>query len=332
MAPAITVAGAALATVCPEMSTNTDSTWAIILAGGEGTRLAQLTCALHGEPTPKQFASIDGERSMLQATIDRTAQIVPHDRIVVVVGPAHERWATPQLAPFPDVALLVQPASLGTAPAILFALAAIRTFEPHANVLVFPSDHHFSGPGALSAASRDALRVGRVLDRVVLMGVAPEYRATDLGWIVPGAPTAGGAHAVDRFVEKPDAATANALFATGGLWNTFILAGPAPTFVRVARGGLPEHAGHFDELAARHRDVEDVFRDLPPADFSRDVLQRARDLAVVPLVGAGWSDWGTPERVLASLRGTRAEGRIRASLQLARAMARSPAAAPSSHS
>lgn len=287
-------------------------TWAIILAGGDGTRLASLTHALHREPTPKQFASIDGEQSMLQATILRTARMVPFERIVVVVGPTHARWARPQLAPFPDVALLVQPESLGTAPAILYGLAAIRGFDPDADILILPSDHHVANPGALVAALEEARAAARELDRVVLLGVRPELPDADYGWIVAGSPIAQNVRALDRFVEKPDQETAGELFRAAGLWNTFIMCAPVRTLDRLARATLPLHAARFADLAAREVDISDAFRDLPAADFSRDVLQLARKLAVVPLIGAGWSDWGTPARVLSTLRGTLAEQRLRA--------------------
>lgn len=292
-------------------------TWAIILAGGDGTRLSSLTHALHREPTPKQFASIDGERSMLQATILRTARMVPFESIVVVIGPTHLRWALPQLAPFPDVALLVQPESLGTAPAILYGLAAIRTFDPDADVLILPSDHHVASPGALVAALEEARAAARELDRVVLLGVCPELPDADYGWIVAGSPIAQNVRALDRFVEKPDRATADELFRAGALWNTFIMCAPLSTLDRLGQATLPLHAARFADLATRKVGISDAFRDLPAADFSCDVLQRARDLAVVPLIGAGWSDWGTPARVLSALRGTPAERRLRACMTAA---------------
>ena len=74
-----------------------DRTWAIVLAGGEGTRLAALTQAVHGEPTPKQFATLGGERSMLQMTLERLSRLVHPRNVVVVVCRSHLPWVRAQL-------------------------------------------------------------------------------------------------------------------------------------------------------------------------------------------------------------------------------------------
>ena len=79
--------------------------WAIVLAGGEGRRLQRLTTALYGEPVPKQYATLVGPRSLLQDTLDRVTALVPAERILLVIGRGHERWALPQTAEWPGTTI-----------------------------------------------------------------------------------------------------------------------------------------------------------------------------------------------------------------------------------
>ncbi len=292
------------------MTLDRDHTWAIVLAGGEGTRLALLTVALYGRPLPKQFAAIDGERSMLQATLARVEQIVPRDRIVVVIGPAHVELARSQLADVEGVTLLVQPASCGTAVAILYGLAWIRAHDRAASVLLFPSDHYVADDRGFVAAAAAASLGSQRLGRLVLVGATPDSPDPEYGWIVPGPSAGPGVFAVDRFTEKPERTAAEHLQRDGGLWNTFVFAAPAATLELLARQHLPLHAARFDAWAFGGGPVAEAFRGLSSADFSRDILQRATGLAVLAMPNVGWNDWGTPARVLASLRGKPAEGHL----------------------
>ena len=296
------------------MTIDTRHIWAIVLAGGEGTRLASLTEALYGRALPKQFAAIGGERSLLEATLARVEQIVDRERIVVVVGPTHAGMARLHLRRFQGVTLLVQPASVGTAVAILYGLAWIRAHDPTANVLMFPSDHYVvDDQGFVDAASRAMVAADR-LGRLVLIGTEPDCADPDYGWVVPGEPLGLGASGVDRFVEKPDPEIAERLLQSGALWNTFVFAVPGAILERLARTYLPLHAARMNAWAFGYGPIAEAFRGLTSADFSRDVLQRASDLAVLAMPDVGWNDWGTPARVLASLQGKPVETELRAQL------------------
>ena len=297
------------------MKNECDRTWAVILAGGEGTRLSALTSALYGQPMPKQFAALDGDRSMLQATVARVEQVVPRERIVVVVGPTHIALAREQLEAFDGITLLIQPASLGTAVAILYGIAWIRAHDHTGDVLVFPSDHYVADDHGFLNAARAATSASRKLDRIVLVGTAPDAPDPDYGWIVPGAAIAPGLRAVGRFVEKPDRELAACLQRDGGLWNTFVFAAPIAPLDHLARAHLPVHAERFAAWASGGGSIRDAFDGLASADFSRELLQQTTELAVVAMSDVGWNDWGTPARVLASLRGKPIETRLRTCLE-----------------
>ena len=295
------------------MKTSTGHRWVVVLAGGEGTRLGALTQALYGAPRPKQFAVIAGERSLLQLTIDRAARLVSLDHVLVVVSAHHEDLARAQLAPYPGVELVVQPRGLDTGPGLLLPLARLRARDPEAQVVFLPSDHHVADAQPLLDALAGTTS-GETRSRVTLVGVHPDAPEIEYGWIVRGRRLGDGrgcpAFAVRAFAEKPSEEIAQRLHARGGLWNTFISAGPVSAYWALAQRHLPRHAALFEAYAARigTRDeaaaLATAYASMEPANFSRDLLAHARELAVVPVTGSGWCDWGSPRRVFASLRGT----------------------------
>jgi mannose-1-phosphate guanylyltransferase len=286
--------------------------WAIVLAAGEGTRMAPLTRALYGRELPKQFAALDSDKTLLQRTMDRIAPVAPPERTVVVVSRAYEDLARAQLREYPGVEIVTQPLNLGTGPGILLPLAHVFARDPDAQVTIFPSDHHVRRSELFAGTVGRAIRIAPSCDSgVALLGAAAERPAADLGWIVRGARLGGQmqrAWRVHRFVEKPPESVAMLLLGTGSLWNTMVLAGSAQSLWRLAHRHIPgqtdlfeqylRHIGEPSVLKARH----ELYAQLVPADFSREVLQPARGLAVVPLIDAGWFDCGTPERLFEFLR------------------------------
>lgn len=294
----------------------TERPYVVVLAGGEGTRLASLTRALYGTDLPKQFAVLAGERSLLQQTIERARSLTTLDRILVVVTGRREALAREQLAPYPGVELVVQPHNLDTAPGLLLPLVRILARTWNARVVFLPSDHYLSDAAPLVHALR-ATELGPLRDHLALIGVTPTRPEVEYGWIVRGSQIGRtGAFAVARFDEKPEHDVAEELWHRGGLWNTFISAGPVHAFWDLARHHLPRHTAALERYAvaigglAEAQALDDAYRAMAPANFSRDVLAHARSLAVLPVTGTGWSDWGSPKRVFASLAGTPCHDRL----------------------
>jgi mannose-1-phosphate guanylyltransferase len=288
------------------MTTRSEAhSWAIILAAGEGARLAAVTAAVHGHSVPKQFAAICGDRTFIQRTLDRIGPVIPPERTVVVVAESHEAMARAQLAEFRGVEIVVQPRNRGTAAGVLLPVAHVLARDPQADVVIFPSDHFVERPQVFQASVRSAMAAAHEVPAgVVLLGAAAESAAPDLGWIV-GATRRPGQHvrAVESFVEKPSQEDAFLLLQCGALWNTLIIAGRARAVwqlgmrhvpqVTLALEGYRRHIGSGDAAAV----LRAVYARLPTADISRDVLQAASGLGLIAMVDAGWSDCGTPERL-----------------------------------
>jgi mannose-1-phosphate guanylyltransferase len=282
--------------------------WAIVLAGGEGTRLAETTERMYGSRLPKQFLSFGKTRTFLQTTVDRLSEIVPAERVVAVVAGCHARVAREQLVEFPSIEIVEQPRNAGTGPGVLLPLMHILARDPKAMVVLVPSDHDFRTPDIMRASILTAQRAAHSTADMVLIGARAEFAASDLGWIVPRRPQRSAPVAsIESFVEKPAPAVATHLYERGALWNTMLSVSRATALWALARRHLPAQAALFEEYA-RHIGSEravdclrDVYERLPPADFSRDLVAVCKRLRVTAMEGAGWSDCGTPERLKAAL-------------------------------
>jgi mannose-1-phosphate guanylyltransferase len=279
--------------------------WSIVLAAGQGKRLASITKALCGRWLPKQFVALTTTRTLIQETLERTSSLVPPTRTVVVVSEGDEPIARAQLASYPGVEVVRQPMDRGTAAGLMLGLAHVRARDPHAEVAVFPADHHVQVRSAWCNAVRQARFVSRIAaDGVALLGAPADRPATDLGWIVPGSHLSTSfASRVREFVEKPPHDQALRLLATGGLWNTMVVVGRVSALWRLGRTHVPAMMQHFERyLGAIHnrrsyRLLTLRYQRMASADLSRDIMQAASGLAVVPVVGSGWFDCGTPERL-----------------------------------
>lgn len=282
--------------------------WAIVLAGGEGSRLAETSRQVYGSCLPKQFLSFGRRRTFLQATLDRIAELIPAVRTVVVVASARESLAREQLGEFSGLEFVAQPKNLGTGPGVLLPLLSVLHRDGLADVALVPSDHDFRAPRVLLETLERAQRSARAQQNMVLVGAAAECAATDLGWIVPKrALVPDGAGAIRRFVEKPPQALAEQLFREGALWNTMLSVTPAAALWALARRALPAHAAAFERHAQRLGTADttaalaQLYDSLPAADFSRDLVAASSGLRVTAMAGAGWSDCGTPERLASAL-------------------------------
>lgn len=287
--------------------------WAIILAGGDGTRLKSLTRRITGDDRPKQFCRLLGSDTLLEQTRRRAELEFASARTLYLVNGAHERYYAPILTGERPATLVVQPRNRGTAPAILYALLRITAVDPQAIVACFPSDHYLSHDRCFMDQIRSFLHViRRRSDLVLLLGITPESAETEYGWIEPAGPIvthpAAPVFGVRRFWEKPTAAIAEQLLARGCLWNSFVMLGAARALLETVEGALPELYGEFAALSGSfgtRREaaaVSELYERMAEINFSHQVLAVTSDrLAVSPVKGVRWNDLGEPKRVMASL-------------------------------
>jgi mannose-1-phosphate guanylyltransferase len=291
--------------------TTSNNAWAIVLAGGEGSRLQGLTTDASGVTVPKQFCSLTGGQSLLAETLQRAASVVEPERTCVVVGVQHRRWWEPMLSGMPKSNIIVQPSNRGTGNGVLLPLLHILARDPNAQIVLLPSDHYVRDEPALASTLRQA--VGALEDQpdqVLLLGMHPNGADPDLGYIVPGYNTGPNISRVDRFVEKPSAAAARQLLDQGALWNALIIASGARALLGLFTTRLPEVVAKMrcavaEDLRCSPNALATsiVYRDLPTIDFSSQILQGAEtELRLMEANRCGWSDLGTPKRLSETLR------------------------------
>ena len=156
--------------------------WAIILAGGDGTRLQSMTRAITGDNRPKQFVPIIGGRTLLNQTRRRVAFSINQSRTLIVVTEKHRQFYAPLRDEVSPGLLLEQPQNRGTAPAILYTLLHVATRSPNAVVALFPSDHFFADDEEFMShidVAMDATEVQPEL--VTLLGITPTATETEYG-------------------------------------------------------------------------------------------------------------------------------------------------------
>jgi mannose-1-phosphate guanylyltransferase len=284
--------------------------WALLLAGGDGSRLRSLTRELAGDDRPKQFCRVMGGETLLEQTWRRALLAVPRANVMVVVTERHERFYKTLLPAIGIPQVVSQPQNRGTAPGILYPLLRLAELAPDAALAIFPSDHHFSDDRRFAAHVDGAFRAAEADPaRVFLLGIIPDTHESEYGWIEPGARLGidgeRAAQSVRQFWEKPDAGFAATLRERGCVWNSFVMVGRVRAFLALIQDCLPSLFDAFAALGPLTGGPEEagaaaaLYRGLVPSDFSRDVLSpRPEALGVIPVWGVTWSDLGSPERVL----------------------------------
>jgi mannose-1-phosphate guanylyltransferase len=194
------------------------------------------------------------------------------------------------------------------------SLTYLRAKDPHATVVIYPSDH-FAYPEAdfLMAVHRALCALEWLPERFIVLGMPPDRLELDYGWILPGDKIDGcegyQLRAVKTFVRSPTVAQADAALAGGGLWNTSVIAAKAETLWHLGWQCFPDLMPRFERLgrsigtSEEAQILEEIYYDIPAHDLVPELLQRMPDrAAVIELHGVLWSDWGTPTRIIDSLR------------------------------
>lgn len=276
--------------------------WAVILAGGAGTRFWPLSTP----ERPKQLLPLAGERSPAEEAVARLAGLVPPDRILVVTNPQLAGPLSRRL-PLPPENFLTEPVARSTGPALAWAAAEVARRDPDGCLLSLHADWHVPDPRAFGRVAGRALALAESGEYLVTVGIVPTRPDPGYGYIVPGEAIAGtGARRVTSFTEKPLPDRARELVAHGALWNSGLFAWRARTMLHELGRHTPEVAAHLPLLAAGQ--IEAFFAQVPSLPVDVGLLERSDRVAVVPGDFA-WDDIGTWD-ALARVRPTDDAGNV----------------------
>jgi mannose-1-phosphate guanylyltransferase len=290
-------------------SPNPAGVWAVVLAGGDGRRLQALTTAAGGMTVPKQYCSLQGGASLLQAALRRARAVVPTARLCAIVSAQHRMWRFAQLRSLLDANVIEQPHNRGTAHGVLLPLLHILERDPAATILWLPADHHVADEAVFAAGLHSLVACAvRHPKEIYLLGAPPDAPDTELGYVIPQRHPTPEPSPLAEFVEKPSVSHARTLIERGALWNTFIMAASGRALLGLFDDHYAPAVSRMRQAIARRMTPHDApafaswYETLCTRDFSRDVLQGQEPRVTVVRLGCcGWSDLGTPGGVADTL-------------------------------
>jgi mannose-1-phosphate guanylyltransferase len=262
-----------------------------ILAGGEGTRLWPLSRSHR----PKQLLPLNGDRSLIQQTVDRLLPLVGPDHVLIITEQSHAADLRAQLPELPDSSIVVEPTRRGTAAALMLGALHVQARAPDATWVSVHSDSFISDDDTYRRTVGAALEAAATGEHLVTTGVEPRFPATGYGYIQRGdlIRKVGdfAVHRVVRFVEKPDAETAREYVSSGQyLWNPGVFAWKNTALLEAFRSHLP---GVWEPLtSAPLSDIDRVYPNAQREAIDIGIMERAPNVATIPAT-FGWSDIGS---------------------------------------
>jgi len=270
--------------------------YALILAGGRGTRFWPRS----RRRSAKQVLNVVGERSLIQATVDRLTPVVPPERIWILTNHHLRDAIVRQLPGVPKRQILAEPVQRNTAPAIGLAAAILESIDPDAVMGVFPSDHVIGRPGAYRATLRAAFK-SAAAGRLMVVGIPPRWPETGYGYIeFPRRGRKPGKVApVRQFHEKPDLEIAQRYVAAGNYyWNSGMFFWRASVLLEEMRRHLPKTAtvlASLPRFGSRgfERALASAFPLCDSISIDFAVLEKSANVSGIPAADFGWSDVGS---------------------------------------
>lgn len=270
----------------------TPETFCILMAGGSGTRFWPAS----RRQRPKQFLSIAGGDPLIVETWKRVEGLVDPDHVLVVTTADQADEVRALLPDLPPLNLIVEPEARNTGPCVALAAFEVRQRCRDSVQIVLPADHVIRPREAFQRTLRAAVREANQSGALIVCGIQPSFPATGFGYVqageilrhVDGQPVMR----VRRFVEKPDAARAQAFLAEGGYyWNAGIFVWHTDAILRAVEQFMPRHHAGLTS-AQRGTDIVEVYRELPAVSIDVGVLERAEGVRMLP-IDYFWSDVGS---------------------------------------
>ncbi|MBT8452069.1 MAG: NTP transferase domain-containing protein [Deltaproteobacteria bacterium] len=275
--------------------TNSDKAYAVIMAGGSGTRFWPLSRS----DRPKQFLALGpDDRSLLRATAERVWDVLPPERTLVVTSEQLRERVERELPELRPEQILAEPVGRNTAPCIGWAATHVKRLDEDAIMAVLPADHFIGEKEAYADTLRRGLEAATHGDYVTI-GIRPGRAETGYGYIEVGSELDPGVFRARRFVEKPNRQRAEQFVANGNfLWNSgmfFFLASRILEAIDQHLPGLGQELQRYDEAARAGTEaalVRQTYSELPAVSIDHGIMEKVSSVSVVPGTFE-WSDLGS---------------------------------------
>lgn len=275
-----------------------EHTYAIIMAGGGGTRLWPVSRSNR----PKQLLPLIADETLFQTTVERLEGAFTPERICVVTVEGQAAELRRQAPRIPPENFLIEPAPRGTASVVGLAAAILHARDPQAVMCVLPSDHFIRNRDLFHLILRVAVDVARH-DYLVTLGITPTYAATGYGYIQRGQPLPEDfgypVYHVQRFKEKPGEGEAREMFRSGDhSWNSGMFIWKTERILAEINTQMPGLGAALERISAAdapHRSavIESVWHGLANETIDYGIMEKAQNVAVLPAGGLEWSDVGS---------------------------------------
>ena len=276
-----------------------EHTYAVIMAGGGGTRLWPVS----RKEKPKQLLPLLGKETLFQSTVARLETLFPPERILVVTVAEQAREMREQVPSIPEENYLIEPAPRGTASVVALAAAVLKKRDPQAIMAMQTADHHIRNNDLFHYLISTAIDVAEK-NYLVTLGITPTFPSTGYGYIQQGEPMIGEykypVYTVKRFKEKPDEATAQELLRSGDhSWNSGMFVWRVDVILAEIQRQMPRLYDAVDAIVAawntpqRDEVMRSRWMDLKSQTIDYGVMEKAERVAVLPAGGLGWSDVGS---------------------------------------
>jgi mannose-1-phosphate guanylyltransferase len=276
----------------------TEHTYAVIMAGGGGTRLWPIS----RKERPKQLLPLLGEETLFQSTVQRLANLFPPERILIVTVEEQAREMRLQTPEIPEENYLIETAPRGTASVVGLAAAVLQKRDPEAAMAILPSDHFIRNRDLFHYLLNAAFEVA-ANGYLVTLGITPTHPSTAYGYIQQGETLGGNykypTYKVKSFKEKPNDETARSLLRTGDhSWNSGMFIWRADAILKEIDRQMPDLGNALKKISsawgtdAQSSVLGENWSGLKVETVDYGIMENAERVAILPAGGLGWSDVG----------------------------------------
>ncbi len=291
------------------MDPSLDHYYAVIMAGGGGTRLWPLSRQVR----PKQMLSLFDERTLFQTSVNRIADLFAFDKIFVVTVAEQAKELQTQAPEIPETNFIIEPMPKGTASVIGLAAVVLQKLDPEAIMVVLTSDHYIGNENEFRRLLVSAYEQAKN-NFLVTLGIEPTFPAVGFGYIQRGEQIAdaGGreVYQVKRFKEKPNEAQAKEMLEGGDhTWNSGMFVWKTSQILEEFSRQMPEFYRNLssiltqEDVAARMKTVEAFWPGLMNETIDYGIMEHARDVVVIPAGSLQWNDVGSWDSLFEVIRG-----------------------------